>query len=53
MLDKSSHFSPVDAPSLVFWPPVGTCSLNRIIRYAFGRRHPLTAKILNDHRINR
>ncbi len=41
----------LDAPSIVFFPPVGTCSLNRSYGYAFGRRHPLTGKILRDHRI--
>ena len=65
----------LDAPSLVFLPPAGTCSLrpslgatlraagavqivcpdnlslNHSYGYAFGRRHPLAAKILRDHRI--
>ena len=41
----------LDAPSLVFLPPAGTCSLNRSYGYAFGHRHPLAAKILRDHRI--
>ena len=66
----------LDAPSLVFLPPAGTCSLrpslgatlraavavqivcpddlslNHSYGYAFGRRHPLAAKILRDYRIN-
>ena len=74
----------LDAPSLVFLPPAGTCSLrpspclqpqgqalgatlraavavqivypddlslNHSYGYAFGRRRPLAAKILRDHRI--
>ena len=45
------HFSPRDAPSLVFLPSTGTCSLNQSYGYAFGCRHPLRAKILHDHRI--
>ncbi len=41
----------LDAPSLVFFPPVGTCFLNQSYDYAFGRRHSLAGKILRDHRI--
>ena len=41
----------LDAPSLVFFAPAGTCSLNQSYGYAFGRRHPLAQKILRDHRI--
>ena len=48
----SSLQTALDAPSLVFLPPAGTCSLNHSYGYGFGRRHPLAAKILRDHRIN-
>ena len=41
----------LDAPSLVFFAPAGTCSLNQSYGYAFGHRHPLAQKILRDHRI--
>jgi len=47
----SSLHTALDAPSLVFLPLAGTCSLNRSYGYAFGRRHPLAAKILRDLRI--
>ena len=42
----------LDAPSLVFFPPAGTCFLNRSYGYAFGRRHPPAGKILRDLRIH-
>ncbi len=42
----------LDAPSLIFLPPAGTCSLNQNYGYAFGRRRPLAAKILRDLRIH-
>ena len=42
----------LDAPSLVFFALAGTCSLNQKNHYAFGHEHPLTQKILSDHRIN-
>ena len=41
----------LDASLLVFFAPAGTCFLNRITRYAFGRRHPLAQKIRRNHRI--
>ena len=36
---------------LVFFAPVGTCSLNQSYGYAFGRRRPLAQKIRRNHRI--
>jgi hypothetical protein len=75
LLTISTQQTALDAPSLVFLPPAGTCSLrpslgatlraaiavqivcpdnlslNHSYGYAFGRRHPLAAKILRDHRI--
>ena len=41
----------LDASLLVFFAPVGTCSLNQSYGYAFGRRRPLTQKIRRNHRI--
>ena len=52
LLTMSSLQTALDAPLLVFLPPAGTCSLNQSYCYAFGRRHPLAAKILRNHRIN-
>ena len=38
----------LDTPLLVFFAPVGTCSLNRSYGYAFGRRHPLAHKFVRN-----
>ena len=38
------HFSPRDAPSLVFLPSTGTCSLNQSYGYAFGVQAPVEGK---------
>ena len=40
LLTISSLQPALDAPSLVFFPFTGTCSLNQKNNYAFGRRHP-------------
>ncbi len=52
LLTISTQQTALDAPSLVFLLSAGTCSLNQSYGYTFGRRHPLRAKILRDHRIN-
>ena len=47
----STLHTALDAPSLVFFSPAGTCFLNHSYGYAFGRRHPRAKKILRDLRI--
>ena len=41
----------LEAPSLVFFALAGTCSLNQMNNFAFGREYPLTQKIRRDLRI--
>ena len=51
ILTFSTLQTALDAPLLVFFAPVGTCSLNQSYGYAFGRRHLLAQKIRRKHRI--